>query len=93
MRVFKILLAAVTVVGLAVLFGPVYAGFGIFAVGAMLTRDLATPRRSHREPLYDHIPLAAGVTVYAGSLGEIVGGLLQPAGTAGTGFAPRRTRG
>src|SRR5690606_27797521 len=58
----------------------------VFALGAMLTRDIPTPRRSMPEALYDHFPMAAGVTIYAGSLVEIVDGLAQPAGTDGGGY-------
>lgn len=58
----------------------------ILFVGAMLTRDIPTPRRSMPEALYDHFPMAAGVQIFAGSLVEIVGGLAYPAGTNGGGY-------
>lgn len=59
----------------------------MFAVGAMLTADIPTPRRSMQEALYDHLPVAAGVTLFYGGMAEVVDGLLYPAGTNGEGYA------
>jgi len=86
--IFKILMLALVVAASALFLtsgDPVgYLGIG---VGAMLTSDLITPRRSMQEPQYDDFGLAANTRVFLGSLAEITAtGMIQPAGTTGGTF-------